>query len=65
VGWKTSVIKTKITEANIRDRIAANLDLIEQGLTLVEAEFYLPNRQGASGYLGIFARDAADKLVII
>lgn len=57
--------KTKITEANIRDRIAANLDLIEQGLTLVETEFHLPNRQGASGFLDIFARDAADKLVII
>ena len=57
--------KTKITEANIRDRIAANLDLIEQGLTLVETEFHLPNRQGASGFLDIFACDAADKLVII
>jgi hypothetical protein len=59
------VTKAKITEANIRDRIAANLDLIEQGLTLVETEFHLPNRQGASGFLDIFARDAADKLVII
>lgn len=57
--------KTKLTEANIRDRIAANLDLIERGLTLVETEFHLPNRQGASGFLDIFARDAADKLVII
>lgn len=57
--------KTRIIEANVRDRIAANLDLIEQGLTLVETEFHLPNRQGASGFLDIFARDAADKLVII
>jgi hypothetical protein len=57
--------KTKFIEANIRDHIAANLDLIEQGLTLVKTEFHLPNRQGASGFLDIFARDAADKLVII
>lgn len=57
--------KTKITEASIRDRIAANLDLIETGLTLVKTELHLPNREGASGFLDIFARDAAGKLVII
>ncbi|RIA34238.1 uncharacterized protein DUF91 [Stenotrophomonas sp. AG209] len=57
--------RTKITEGDIRDHIAANLDLVEQGLTLVDTEFHLPNRQGASGFLDIFGRDAVGKLVII
>lgn len=57
--------KAKTTEANIRDHIAAHLDLIEPGLALLDSEFHLPNQQGASGFLDIFARDAAGKLVII
>ncbi|WP_290478751.1 endonuclease NucS domain-containing protein [Hyphomonas sp. UBA1923] len=57
--------KEKTTEANIRDHIAAHLDLVEPGLVLVDTEFYLPNKQGASGFLDIFARDAAGKLIII
>nr|WP_321440567.1 endonuclease NucS domain-containing protein [uncultured Hyphomonas sp.] len=57
--------KAKITEASIRDYIADHLNLIEPGLTLVDTEFRLPNKQGASGFLDIFARDAAGKLVII
>lgn len=57
--------KAKITEANIRDYIAAHLDLIEPGLTLVGTEFYLLNQQGASGFLDIFAHDKLGKLVII
>lgn len=57
--------KSKITEARIRDHLAAHLDLIEPALTLIDTEFHLPNRQGASGFLDIFARDADGKLVII
>lgn len=57
--------ETKVTEAHIRDSIAENLDLIEKGLVLVKTELHLPNRQGASGFLDIFARDATGKLVII
>jgi|GEM_PF-1003015 len=57
--------KSKITEADIRDHLASHLDLIEPELTLVDTEFYLPNREGGSGFLDIFARDAAGKLVII
>lgn len=59
------MIKIKVTEASIRDSISENLDLIEKGLTLVKTELHLPNRQGASGFLDIFARDATGKLVII
>lgn len=57
--------KTKITEAQIRDHISNHLDLIEPGLTLIDTEFHLPNIQGASGFLDIFARDATGRLVII
>lgn len=57
--------KPKYTEATIRDHIAAHLDMVEPGLLLVDTESYLPNQQGASGFLDIFARDAAGKLVII
>ncbi|MBK1637169.1 endonuclease NucS domain-containing protein, partial [Rhodovulum adriaticum] len=55
----------KYTEATIRDHIAADLDMVESGLSLVDTESHLPNKQGASGFLDIFARDAAGKLVII
>lgn len=57
--------RPKITEAQIRDHLAAHLDLIEPALTLVDTEFHLPSRHGASGFLDIFARDAGGKLVII
>ncbi|MFO1124626.1 MAG: endonuclease NucS [Methylocystis sp.] len=60
-----SSMARKITEADIRDHLAAHLDLIEPGLTLVDIEFHLPNRDGASGFLDIFARDALGRLVII
>jgi len=60
-----SSMTRKITEADIRDHLAAHLDLIEPGLTLVDIEFHLPNRDGASGFLDIFARDASGRLVII
>lgn len=54
-----------IKESDIRDYLATHLQMIEPGLTLVKAEFYLPNPQGARGFLDIFARDAEGKLVII
>ena len=57
--------KSKITEADICDHLAAHLDLIEPGLTLVDTEFHLPNAEGASGFLDIFARAADGQLVII
>lgn len=55
----------KRNEAAIRDHLAANLDLIEPSLTLVETEYYLRNPHGASGFLDIFARSANGQLVII
>jgi hypothetical protein len=55
----------KLNEAIIRDHLAANLSLIEAGLTLVDKEFYLKNDHGAAGFLDIFARTEAGQLVVI
>lgn len=52
-------------EAAIRDYLAEHLDLIEPGLSLEGIEVKLPSRDGASGFLDIFARDAKGRLVII
>ena len=43
-------------EERIRDYLAANLDLLEQGLVLVKKEFSLPNLEGAGGRIDILAR---------
>lgn len=39
-----------IVDADIRDHPAAQLDLIEPGLTLVDSEFYLPNARGRRAF---------------
>lgn len=57
--------KIKVSEAQIRDFLAKNLSLIEPSLELVGKEFYLPNNDGASGFMDIFAHDLNGKLVII
>lgn len=55
----------KLNEAVIRDHLAANLDLIEAGLSLVDKEFYLKNDHGAAGFLDIFAQTTTGQLIII
>lgn len=53
------------TEGQIRDHLAGHLDLIEPGLLLEKKEKYLKNDVGAAGFVDIFCRDEAGKLVII
>ncbi|MEP6342947.1 MAG: endonuclease NucS domain-containing protein [Maricaulaceae bacterium] len=53
------------SEDKIRDYLADNLQLIEDGLTLIQKEQYLPNDQGASGFVDIFCKDKSGKIVII
>jgi RecB family endonuclease NucS len=53
------------TEDKIRDYLAAHLDLIEDGLTLINKEEYLPNDKGASGFIDIFAKSKDGRLLII
>lgn len=45
------------SESVLRDQLADNLSLIEQGSTLIAMEFELPNVLGAKGYIDILARD--------
>ena len=54
-----------MSEADLRDFLSANLDLIERGLTLLKTEFKLPNKVGAKGSVDILARDQHGHLVII
>ena len=49
----------------IRNHLAANLDLLEDGLTLVQKELLLKNPHGARGYPDIVARDKFGHFLII
>jgi hypothetical protein len=53
------------SEAQIRDALAERLELIEDGLTLIQKEFHLPNAVGTKGYIDILAKDKFNQLVII
>ncbi|MGR3311291.1 MAG: endonuclease NucS domain-containing protein [Candidatus Brocadiales bacterium] len=52
-------------ESKIRDHLADNLDLVEDGLVLIKQEEYLPNDKGAAGFVDILARSKTGQLVII
>lgn len=54
-----------VIERRVRDSLCANLDLIEEGLEVLEVEYRLPSRRGASGSVDILARDRTDMLVLI
>lgn len=52
-------------EAALRDHVAANLDVLEAGLTLSAVEYPLENASGAGGRLDILAQDPFGHVVII
>jgi len=52
-------------ESILRGELATRLDLVEKNLTLLEVEYFLPNAEGASGFVDILARDGRGDLVII
>ncbi|MBN9194237.1 endonuclease NucS domain-containing protein [Microbacterium sp.] len=54
-----------MVETRYRDFLADHLDLIEPGLTFVDAEMLLPNAQGAKGFVDLVARDNLGVLVLI
>ena len=54
-----------VREATIRDSLAANLSLLEEGLTLVRTEAPLASAVGADGRVDILARDEFDNFVVI
>ncbi|GAB4074528.1 hypothetical protein GCM10028778_20310 [Barrientosiimonas marina] len=52
-------------EEVIRDYLADNLNFIEEGLQLIDKEYYLPNNDGSRGYIDILATDSQSNFVII
>jgi hypothetical protein len=61
----TSMDRTARPESGIRDKLAENLQFIEDGMILLSKEYHLPNAFGARGYVDLLARDARGKLVVI
>jgi hypothetical protein len=53
------------TEADVRDKLAANLAVLEDGLELVETEGHIRNEAGAAGFIDILARDRFGQFVVI
>lgn len=52
-------------ESEIRDYLAAHLDVISDELILVQTEYKLKNDTGTDGFIDILARDIYDNYVII
>src|SRR6267142_1395087 len=52
-------------EDRIRDYLATHLELIEQGMVLVDKEYTLPSAGGAGGRIDILAKDIFGHVVII
>lgn len=54
-----------MNEAAIRDLLAADLSILEDGMALVEIEQYIPKSLGTRSFLDILAKDKAGHWVII
>src|ERR1022692_2544483 len=54
-----------VREDHIRDKLAAELALIEDHLSLIRTNYPLPNSEGASGRIDILARDRHGVLVVV
>lgn len=52
-------------EAQLRDIIAQNIEILEPGLILLEKEQYLPNDLGTRGFIDLYAKDPQGKHVLI
>ncbi|WP_052754430.1 endonuclease NucS domain-containing protein [Calothrix sp. 336/3] len=55
----------KSVENIIRDYLADNLSIISSNLSLIQKEYYLPNRLGTRGFIDILAKDNKNNYVII
>ncbi len=54
-----------LSEAKLRDYLAKHLDVLDEGLTLIEVEHKLENPFGAKGFIDILARDRFGNRVVI
>ncbi|WP_413707566.1 endonuclease NucS domain-containing protein [Ralstonia sp. Ralssp110] len=55
----------QLTEAELRDRIAENVALLEEGLQLLNKEQYIPNSLGTRSFVDLYARDSRGHHVLI
>lgn len=54
-----------IREDHIRDKLAGQLTLIEDELSLIAINYPLPNSEGTSGFIDILARDRHGVFVVL
>ena len=54
-----------MTEDELRDILAVQIEALEPGLVLLETEQYIPNKLGTRGFIDLFARDVAGHFVLI
>jgi hypothetical protein len=65
ISKKMLVLDMFANEDEFRDYLAARIDLIEPGLTVLDTEYGLTNLDGAGGRIDILARDELDHVVCI
>ncbi len=54
-----------MTEATLRDMIAKDIEVLEQGLVLLSKEQYIPHSLGTKGFIDLYAKDKNGNHVII
>lgn len=52
-------------EAALRDLISEQIHILEEGLTLLDIEKYVPHRLGTRGFIDLLAKDAQNRWVLI
>lgn len=52
-------------EEKIRDKLALCLYILDDGLTLLEKEAFLPNNEGTRGFVDILAKDSLNRYLLI
>lgn len=55
----------KMTEAELRDRLAADISVLGPGLTLLDKEQYIPNALGTRSFIDLYAKDQEGHHVLI
>lgn len=55
----------KNNEDKIRDNLALNLEILDQDLSLIDKEAYLPNPKGTRGFVDILAQGSNNNFVLI
>jgi hypothetical protein len=58
-------VKTGVSESELRDVLADNIQVLEPGLVLLNKEAYVPNRWGTRGFIDLLARDTYGHYVLI